>query len=161
MKVLDLQCPMGHRFEGWFSSENDFAQQLNRGLLECPFCASKDIHKCLSAPRLNLGAHKPAESPSQSPAVQAGDAMPSTLHGGSDAIQALQRAWLEIAKAVVRNTTDVGEHFADEARKMHYGEKPVAAIRGQASAEQVHALWDEGVEVLPLPIPDGLKNDLH
>ena len=54
MKVFDLGCDAGHAFEGWFGSEDDYAQQKARGLLECPFCASHEISKRLSAPRLNL-----------------------------------------------------------------------------------------------------------
>ncbi len=56
MKVLDLQCAHGHAFEGWFSSENDFQDQLARQLLECPLCGDGTITKLPSAPRLNLGA---------------------------------------------------------------------------------------------------------
>jgi hypothetical protein len=69
MKVLDLQCQDQHLFEGWFGSEDDFQRQLGQGLIECPMCGSKQVHKMLSAPRLNLRAqhrtepHSPSEGP--------------------------------------------------------------------------------------------------
>ena len=64
MKVLDLQCSNRHVFEGWFASEDDFANQLSRGLVSCPLCADVSVTKKLSAPRLNLG------SPRDEPAVR-------------------------------------------------------------------------------------------
>ena len=60
MKVLDLQCPLGHVFEGWFASEDDFQGQRERGLVQCPMCGDEHIEKRLSAPRLNLGVRAPA-----------------------------------------------------------------------------------------------------
>jgi hypothetical protein len=60
MKVLNLQCSHRHGFEGWFGSEDDFQDQLSRGLVECPFCGDVGVAKLPSAPRLNLGAQQPA-----------------------------------------------------------------------------------------------------
>ena len=59
MKVLNLQCGHSHSFEGWFASEDDFQDQLGRGLVECPLCGDTSVSKMLSAPRLNLGATQP------------------------------------------------------------------------------------------------------
>lgn len=152
MKVLDLQCDASHVFEGWFASEEDYACQQTRGLLECPLCASKTVHKRLSAPRLNLGASEPAAPvPSEQPqSVVAG---PET--------QALQAAFLQMARQIVAQTEDVGERFADEARKIHYGESEERGIRGQASPEQTRELIEEGIAVMPLPLPEGLKGPLQ
>lgn len=58
MKVLDLQCAMGHTFEGWFAFEDDFVSQLARSLVQCPLCGDADVHKKLSAPRLNLSTSR-------------------------------------------------------------------------------------------------------
>ena len=73
----------------------------------------------------------------------------------------LQAAWLELVKQVMANTEDVGERFAEEARKIHYGETEERGIRGQASREETQALLEEGIGVLPLPIPTGLKGPLQ
>jgi hypothetical protein len=151
MKVIDLRCQSGHRFEGWFGSDDDFLDQNGRGLIECPLCADKVIVRLPSAPRLNLsGASEPtaAPTPPQVPAVV-------------DDTAALQARWLQMVRHVVANTEDVGERFADEARRIHYGESQERAIRGQASADEREALRDEGIEVHPLPLPAGFKDSLQ
>jgi hypothetical protein len=51
MKVLNLQCSHRHGFEGWFGSEDDFQDQLGRGLVECPFCGDTGVAKLPSARR--------------------------------------------------------------------------------------------------------------
>ena len=145
MKVLNLQCSLHHSFEGWFASEDDFQGQLARGLVECPMCEDRDIRKMLSAPRLNLGATQPQASRE---VMTAPDAK-------------LQAAWLQAVRQVMANTEDVGERFPEEARRIHYGESEERGIRGQATAQQTEALLEEGISVMPLPIPKALKDTLQ
>ena len=76
-------------------------------------------------------------------------------------LQAMQAAWLKWSRQVAQQTEDVGERFVDEARRMHYGESEERAIRGQASREETVALLEEGIEVLPLPLPAVLKETLQ
>ena len=152
MKVLDLQCAQRHRFEGWFASEQDFTDQLARDLVECPVCASRAITKLLSAPRLSLGHHRDPAQTTQGK---------QTVVAPASSEMALQAAWLAMAKRVVANTDDVGEAFADEARKMHYGEAEQRGIRGQATREETEALMEEGIEVMPLPLPEAFKGQLQ
>jgi hypothetical protein len=147
MKVLNLQCSHAHAFEGWFASEDDFQGQLARGLVECPMCGDAQVSKLPSAPRLNLGAPAP-----KTPAKQEVLAAPNAQ---------LQAAWLQMVQQVMANTEDVGERFAEEARKIHYGESEERGIRGQASKEETMELLEEGISVLPLPIPKGLKGPLQ
>ena len=146
MKVLDLQCTHRHSFEGWFGSEADFQDQLGRGLVECPLCGDTDVSKMLSAPRLNLGAAQGA--PQQQDVVAAPEKM-------------MQAAWMKMVRHVMANTEDVGAGFAEEARRIHYGESEERGIRGQASKEETQALLEEGIAVMPLPIPKGLKGPLQ
>lgn len=148
MKVIDLRCQSGHRFEGWFASDDDFLEQNGRSLIECPLCADKVIVRLPSAPRLNLSGAREA-TPSEAPAA------------APDAAAELQTRWMQMVRQVLKNTEDVGDKFADEARRIHYGETPQRGIRGQASAEEREALRDEGIEVMPLPIPAGLKDTLQ
>lgn len=155
MKVLDLQCSSQHVFEGWFASEDDFASQHARGLVACPMCGDTGITKKLSAPRLNLGAPRPSEPAAEAPPRQ--DLVATT---DSDTA-ALQAAWLALARRVLANTEDVGTRFAEEARRIHYGETPQRGIRGQASAAETESLLEEGIAVMPLPIPDALKGPLQ
>ncbi len=149
MKVLNLQCRHGHAFEGWFASEDDFQAQLGRGLVECPLCADTQIAKMPSAPRLNLGAAAPVEAPAERQAV-------ATTPDAQ-----LQAAWLRMVHEVMTQTEDVGERFAEEARRMHYGETEERGIRGQASREETRELLEEGIPVLPLPLPKGLKGPVQ
>jgi len=148
MKVLNLRCAHGHAFEGWFGSDQDFEQQLGRGLVECPMCGDTAIVKGLSAPRLNLGAGR--ESSAETQPVAAGPAA-DTPEG----------RWMRAVREVLARTEDVGERFAEEARRMHYGETEERGIRGQATREQTEALLEEGIAVMPLPIPAALKDTLQ
>ena len=164
MKVLDLHCQQQHSFEGWFASEDDFQSQNARSLVECPFCGDHHITKMLSAPRLNLsGASSSQEQqlvPSQ--ATQSTDI--STTSAQSAAVvpsEVHQQAWLKMVKHVLSHTEDVGGQFAEEARKMHYGETPERAIRGQVSREENSALLEEGIQVMPLPMPAAIKGPVQ
>jgi hypothetical protein len=155
MKVLDLQCAHRHSFEGWFGSEGDFQSQLGRGLVECPMCGDTHITKMLSAPRLNLGAN---QAPTANPAEPAKAASTDVA---VPAASEPQVAWMKLLRHVLDNTEDVGPQFAEEARKMHYGESEARNILGQATPEETEALLDEGIDVLPLPIPAGFKGRLQ
>jgi hypothetical protein len=154
MKVLDLQCAQQHSFEGWFASEKDFGDQLARGLLTCPICGDVEVRKMLSAPRLNLGVARESEAAVQEPSQQRAPGSP----GGQSPMQA---QWLKAVRHVLKNTEDVGERFADEARAMHQGEIDQRSIRGRTSPEEAMALIEEGIEVLPLPEIPLLKETLQ
>ncbi len=149
MKVLDLHCAQRHVFEGWFDSEIDFLSQCERGLVTCPVCADGSITKMMSAPRLNLNTNRTLS------------ASPSTVPVGASDHAVVQAAWLAMARQVIERTDDVGAHFAEEARKIHYGEAKLRAIRGQASLEQAVSLMEEGIEVVPLILPEAFKGQLQ
>ncbi len=135
MWVAELGCRLGHRFEGFFGSRDDYESQAARGLVRCPQCDSPEVERQLSAPRLNLGA------------------------GSAQAVQHAQPpqpSLRELLSHLRAGSQDLGRGFAAEARRIHAGEAPERAIRGQASAQEVEALLDEGIAVLPLPDPDSL-----
>jgi hypothetical protein len=157
MKVLSLRCSHGHAFEGWFGSEVDFQGQLQRQLVSCPLCGDLGVSKLPSAPRLNLsGAREPVASASP-------PAMPAPVAGDAAALvpAELQAMWMRAVQQVISRTEDVGERFPEEARRIHYGETAQRGIRGQATPEERAALADEGIEVMPLPMPPGLKGSLQ
>lgn len=79
----------------------------------------------------------------------------------TSASPAEQAAFLKALRHVVANTEDVGERFADEARRMHYGDAEARSIRGQASVREAVELMEEGIEVMPLPLPAALKETLQ
>lgn len=161
MKVLDLQCSAGHTFEGWFGSEQDFVTQVQRALVQCPLCGDAAVQKKLSAPRLNLsGAKAPTESPLSS--QSASDAVTESGPTLNPELQnALHQAWMHMARQVLANTEDVGDRFADEARRIHYGEVQERGIRGKTTSVQAQELIEEGIELLTLPIPEHLKKPLQ
>lgn len=179
MKVLNLQCSHQHSFEGWFASEDDFQSQLSRGLVECPMCADSGIQKLPSAPRLNLGGH-PAPSAESQQGIQparlnAAAAVPALVPQHNAAATGLdsatgiqvgsspaeQAAFFKALRHVLANTEDVGDSFANEARAMHYGDAETRSIRGQTSLREAIGLLEEGIEVMPLPMPAALKETLQ
>ena len=149
MKVLDLQCTQGHTFEGWFASDDDFLSQCARSMVQCPLCGDAAVHKKPSAPRLNLSTRR-IEKTAEVEVVS-----------GAPADSALTAAWLELSRRIVASTDDVGECFAEEARKMHYGESEERAIRGKTTVDEARELVDEGIAVLPIVLPHGLKEPLQ
>lgn len=164
MKVLDLRCVQDHAFEGWFAGEADFQDQLQRGDVQCPLCGDSQVRKVLSAPRINLGARAPSALPA--PSTSPSNAVPATSADSLTQTVAPQpttpeRAWLQWARSMVAQTEDVGPKFAQEARRMHHGEAPERAIRGQASAQETVELLEEGIAVLPLLLPDAVKHTLQ
>jgi hypothetical protein len=78
-----------------------------------------------------------------------------------EALQQMQAAMMKVVRHVMANTEDVGTQFAEEARKIHYGEREERNIRGQATREETEALIDEGIDVMPLPVPENLKGPLQ
>jgi hypothetical protein len=153
MKVLNLRCAGGHLFEGWFGSDDDFIAQNGRGAIECPMCADRIIARMPQAPRLNLSGGG-GSSNKEPPAESAADAKP-------DPAAEMQSRWLQLARHVLQTTEDVGDRFPDEARRMHYGEIGERGIRGRATADERRELLDEGIEVVPLPLPVALKGPVQ
>jgi hypothetical protein len=98
------------------------------------------------------------------PAAQSGSSGTNAQHPAMQAMlqdPQFQAAYLHMARSILANTEDVGTQFAQEARKMHYGETDERAIRGQATRDETLGLLDEGIDVLPLPLPDALKGPVH
>lgn len=141
MKVYDLCCEHEHRFEGWFSSEADFLTQSSQDLIDCPFCGNHTIKRLPSSPRLNLSG--------------------ATARVSDNSAARLQEQLMEYARKVIAATDDVGNQFAEEARRIHYKEVPEHAIRGVATVEECAELADEGIEVMALPLPAVTKQVLQ
>lgn len=146
MIVFDLSCAEGHRFEGWFGSSADYEGQREGGLLACPFCGSGKVGKAPMAPAVPAKGNTRTESLPTTATPQ--QAMANTPLP-PQVLAALAKAQAEALK----NSTWVGDKFAEETRKMHYGERDEAPIHGQASLAEAKALIEEGVPVAPLPFP--------
>jgi len=143
LKVFDLCCDGEHLFEGWFASQEDFDAQLQARRIGCPLCGSVQVSRRPSAARLNLG----------SPAAPIAAAMPDPAQ--------LQSALVQAAMQIIENTQDVGERFAEEARRIHYREAPERGIRGVATHAEAQALEQEGVRILAFPFAELGKGRIH
>ncbi|MEH3106727.1 MAG: DUF1178 family protein [Sphingomonas fennica] len=132
MIVFDLACGSGHVFEAWFGSSDDYEGQKARGLVSCPVCGSDTVDKAVMAPRV-------APKGNAGPPVAEAKAMLAKM-------AALQQKMLADASYV-------GRDFATQARAMHEGDRPQAAIYGEVTAPEAKSLIEDGVPVAPLPIP--------
>lgn len=135
MILFELNCSQGHSFEIWFRDGNTADRQLSRKLVECPSCGDRKVGKALMAPR--VGAKKSdAVAARADMAVLAKD---------------MREQLAEVRRKVEDNCDYVGNQFADEARKIHYGEADARGIYGEASDDQHRELVDEGIDVARIP----------
>ena len=143
MILYQLQCDSEHEFEGWFKDSQAFDMQAKRKLLTCPVCGSTQVSKALMAPRINK-----SKNVSHS---MAGDTSPSTGINVSRQNEELRKKLKELRTEIEQNCDYVGNQFAEEARKIHYGEAEEKSIYGEASLEDAKTLLDEGVDFTPIP----------
>lgn len=138
---FSLHCDHGHEFEGWFRDNADFDRQSERKLVACPVCNSAQVQKSLMAPAVSTSRSK----------EQVAIAM-------SEAQKQMLEQMRELSRKVRENADYVGDQFAEEARKIHFGETEARGIYGEASKEDVHSLIEDGVDVMPLPVFPEDKN---
>jgi hypothetical protein len=166
MIVFDLKCDNNHKFEAWFQSSSAYEEQCEMGIVECPFCGSASVSKAIMAP--NVGA-KSNQKPSHVSTAPADAQPPATVITQDDnasgdvvvnrseiampqeLLDAAQEIAQKVKKHVEENCDYVGKEFAEEARKIHYGETKERGIYGEASIDETAELIDEGIDILPLP----------
>ncbi len=151
MIVFDLECREGgHRFEGWFGSSDQFADQQARGLLCCPECGSADVGKAVMAPSLARKGNQMVEARPR--AASKGAESVSNAPMSPEAAQ-MMRKLAKMQAEALKQSRWVGDSFADKAKAMHYGEQAHESIHGEATLEQAKDLLEEGIAVAPLPFP--------
>ena len=129
-----LICEHEHEFEGWFRSNDDFDRQKKRGFVDCPSCGSHKVEKALMAPAVSTSRGR------EKVALAVGEAQKQAL------------AQLKALAEKVRENADyVGDKFAEEARKIHFGETDARGIYGEATPEEAKSLAEDGVEFMPIP----------
>ena len=161
MKVYNLACPLDHRFEGWFASEEDCLAQQDKGMLACPVCDSTEITRMPSAPHIAKSSSMELATPKADLSNPSGGVVALTGSDHSQLEAQVQAAFLKGMRELMGKSEDVGEAFADEARKIHYKESPERSIRGQTTLDEAEALREEGIEVLAMPMLPALKNTLQ
>lgn len=150
-----LQCAQGHGFEAWFRDSTAFDSQAAADELACPACGSTDVRKGVMAPRIGK-AKADASAVRRVAASQASDANGSTEEAvavtkpSPDQAQ-LRSKLLELRGAIEASCDHVGPAFAEEARKIHYGESAPRGIYGETSRDEAQALAEEGIEVAQVP----------
>lgn len=134
MIKYNLICSGDHEFEVWFSKSSDFDDQAPKGLIVCPHCGSVKVEKAIMAPNISTSRSKEAITAQRAKAMK-------VMNAAAD----------KIRQEISDNCDYVGDKFTDEARAIHYGEKPERGIYGEATSEQAAELADEGVGIAALP----------
>ena len=119
-------------FDSWFASSKEFEKLKNSKYLNCPNCNSFDIEKSLMAPSIinkkeikNLNPKKHLE---------------------------IKNKLKEYKNFIKKNFEYVGDNFIYEARSIHYNnKKKIKGIYGNASAEDIKELSEEGIETETIP----------
>ena len=136
MILFDLSCENKHQFEAWFPSSKKYDEQRKRKLVSCPYCNSNNVKKALMAPNLNLLSKS------------------KSISKKNDSIKnkkSLETNIKKLKKLIEKNTEDVGKNFAEEARKIYYGEKKIKSIRGQTTQKEAKDLIEEGIPCISMP----------
>ena len=161
MIVYNLNCRKDHLFKAWFRDSAAFDEQAEASALACPTCGDSKIEKAIMAPRLGKGARPGPDlgpdlgpdrgaEPAAEPAETVPAATPKAVLETEKAGQVM-KALAELRQKIERNFDHVGPGFAEEARKIHYGETDPRNIYGETSEEQAEALREEGIEFGRIP----------
>ncbi|MBL4639626.1 MAG: DUF1178 family protein [Kordiimonadaceae bacterium] len=160
MIVFDLKCEHSHRFEAWFKSSSAYEDQLMNGLVSCPYCDSLEISKAPMAPNIATKSNQKPEPTGPSgdapvpavPAVTAPVASQQVDGKLAELVQETEKMLAKVRDHVQENCDYVGDNFAEEARKIHYGESEERGIYGESTKQETVDLLEEGITVLPLPM---------
>lgn len=134
MILFDLRCTKGHVFEAWFLDNASYDSQAKAGAVNCPACGSRKIQKAPMAPRIGKGT----EVTRQQVAAELAE---------------MKRQLKELQTKIEANCDYVGNTFAEEARRIHYGEAAHRDIYGEATDEEAKELNEEGIEFARIPWP--------
>tara|TARA_A100001011_G_C14313991_1_gene847023 strand:- start:2012 stop:2443 length:432 start_codon:yes stop_codon:yes gene_type:complete len=136
MILFDLKCENDHKFEAWFPSSSNYEDQLKKKMIECPYCNSKIIKKSLMAPNLNLKSRSKKNSTDKKKDL-------SQIN--------IENKIKKFKIFIEKNTENVGKNFAEEARKIYYGEEKARPIRGESTEKESQELAEEGISFSKLP----------
>ncbi len=136
----DLICEKGHEFDGWFRDSDTYDKQAKRGLVTCTHCGTAKIQKQIMAPGIPAKSNKKFDA-----------ALHMTAGPVDPRAAAMMQLMRDYRKHVETNAENVGNNFAEEARKIHYKESEERGIYGHTSTEEAAALIEEGIEIHPIP----------
>ncbi|MGI9570150.1 MAG: DUF1178 family protein [Desulfobulbia bacterium] len=144
---FSLKCQKSHEFEAWFRNSVAFEEQSLNKKVVCPHCGSTKVSKALMAPGISTSKSK-RQQPDSSESRQMAKLLDSKYRESVKMIR----------QHIIENSEYVGDRFAEEARKIHYGEDDERGIHGEATKEDVEDLVDEGIDVIPIPENPDEKN---
>jgi hypothetical protein len=132
---FSLICDHDHEFEAWFRSNDDFDRQKKRGFVDCPNCGSTKVQKALMAPAVSTGRKQ------------------EKIALAMNEMQKKAMAEMKALSEKIRENADyVGDKFAEEARKIHFGETEARGIYGETTLEEAKSLAEDGVGFMPIPV---------
>ena len=136
MILFDLQCDKDHKFECWFASSANYQEQLNNKMIVCPYCNSTKIQKSLMAPNISTKSTSKNSKKTNKQKLSQNN---------------LENQIKKFRKYIEKNTDNVGKNFAEEARKIYYGETKSRPIRGESTEKEAQELAEEGITFSQLP----------
>lgn len=137
----DLVCDKGHEFDGWFRDSDTYDKQAKRGLVSCTHCGTSKIQKQIMAPGIPSKSNKKSDAPVR---MTAGPVDPRAA--------VMMQMMRDYRKHIEANAENVGNNFAEEARKIHYKETEERGIYGSTTRDDAAALIEEGIEIHPVPV---------
>ena len=151
-----LHCGQDHDFDGWFANSSGFEEQQARGLIACPHCGNTDVRRALMAPAIGKKGNATAQA---EPVDETGEAgLPAAVPPSVPVVMpdpVLSDQMIEmihkVRAEVEKNCDYVGSEFAEEARKIHYGEADARGIYGETTLDEAQELVEEGIDVTALP----------
>jgi hypothetical protein len=173
MIVFDLNCHSGHQFEVWFRSSKDYDDQIARNEVECPICGDCEVRKAPMAPNVGAKTNQKTDKSSVKDSTKISEDIDEILEDLKDGdmigeyvdqysvglsllpkeLQVeLETVLVKVQRHVEKNCEYVGEDFAEEARRIHYGEREDRGIYGEATETESEELLDEGINLIPLPL---------
>ena len=132
---FSLTCEREHEFEAWFRNNDDFDRQKKRGFVECPHCGSAKVEKALMAPAVSTARRQ--------------EKMALAMNDMQKKAMAEMKA---LSEKLRENADYVGDKFAEEARKIHFGETEARGIYGEATLDEAKSLAEDGVGFMPIPV---------
>ena len=152
---FNLRCNLDHDFEGWFPNKDELLKQIGKGLVECPYCGTINVKKTLSSPNISTKSNKKLTETTKNL-----NSSSSKLQDVNDNFESkntvfnnyeLRKIYKNLQKTIEKEFTNVGSNFANEARKIHYGEKKPKNIYGKCSESERVDLEKEGVDFASIP----------
>lgn len=147
MIKYQFDCRKGHAFEAWFGSIAAYEKQAASGLVVCPVCGTKKVEKSLAAPAVHgtrTSSRRKVKRESPVPAIYG----PAPDHDKAREIIGEMR---KLKTKLLENSENVGPRFAEEARKIHFGDAPARAVHGEATLSDAHSLAEDGVPFGMIP----------